>query len=94
MLLRAMIYADDEHKICPFCGKPLSEIESGFECGACRTVIKSEFCPEAEKHYYLTELKYFKKRKDKSGEGLYYYRNITGITEDGVPICPICGKEH
>jgi hypothetical protein len=87
MLQRAMIYADAAHDACPFCGKQLSLSDDGaYECGACRTVIETVESPEGEK-YYRTGIKYFRKPKLPSDrrelEGLYYYRNITLIGEDG-----------
>lgn len=94
ILLRAMIYADKAHEICPFCGKELAKTDTGYECGACRTVIIKNTCPETGRDYYSTAIKHFKKHKEKSGEGLYHYRNITPLTEDGAFACPVCGKEH
>lgn len=94
MLLRGMIYADGAHEICPFCGKPLAKSEDGFECGACRTVIEEKICPETGAKYYATAIKHFRKNKEKGGEGLYYYRNITPLSAEGAVLCPICGKEH
>ncbi len=93
MLLRAMIYADEEHKICPFCGKSMTKTEESYECGACRTVIRAHVCPETETGYYSTAIKNFV-RKSRGGEGLYYYRNITPISYEGAFLCPTCGKEH
>jgi len=85
MLLRAMIYADASHDFCPFCGKNMAETESGHECGACRTVIERLESPDGV--YYRTDIKHFRKPKKiadrRSLEGLYYYRNITEINENG-----------
>lgn len=94
ILLRAMIYADKVREVCPFCGKTLAETEVGFECGACRTVIIKNICPETGREYYSTAIKHFRKHKDKGGEGLYHYRNITPLSAEGAPLCPACGKEH
>ena len=93
MLLRAMVYADDEHKICPFCGKAMTQTEESYECGACRTVIRAHVCPETGTGYYSTSIKNFT-RKSHGGERLYYYRNITPISDEGAFLCPTCGKEH
>ncbi len=97
MLLRAMIYSDSRREICPFCGKELSETESGDrECGACRTVIGKLVCPETGKEYFSTDIKHFRKAKDRCGapEGVFFYRNITPISEEGALCCPRCGKVH
>ncbi len=98
MLLRAMIYSDEVHSECPFCGKELSKAEDAehYECGACRTVIDRSICPESGKVYYSTGIKYY--NRPKPGKypqgGEYHYRNITRIAEDGKPICPHCGNKH
>ncbi len=87
MLLRAMIYSDEVHAVCPFCGNEMSEREDRRECGACRTVIERIECPEDGKVYYRTDIKHFRKPKRiadlRALEGLYYYRNITAIGDDG-----------
>lgn len=92
MLLRAMVYADDSHESCPFCGKAMTQTEDSYECGACRTVIRAHICPESGTGYYSTAIKNFVRKS--RGEGLYHYRNITPISDEGAPLCPICGKEH
>ena len=92
MLLRAMVYADDSHESCPFCGKSMTQTEDSYECGACRTVIRAHICPESGTGYYSTAIKNFVRKS--RGEGLYHYRNITPISDEGAPLCPICGKEH
>jgi RNA polymerase subunit RPABC4/transcription elongation factor Spt4 len=93
MLLRAMVYADEAHEVCPFCGKELIKTENGYECGACRTVIGENICPETGAKYYSTAIKNFT-RKSRGGEGLYHYRNITPLSDEGATLCPVCGKEH
>ena len=92
MLLRAMVYVDDSHESCPFCGKSMTRTEDSYECGACRTVIRAHICPESGTGYYSTAIKNFVRKS--RGEGLYHYRNITPISDEGAPLCPICGKEH
>ena len=92
MLLRAMVYADDSHESCPFCGKAMTQTENSYECGACRTVIRAHICPESGTGYYSTAIKNFVRKS--RGEGLYHYRNITPISDEGTILCPICGKEH
>ena len=92
MLLRAMVYADGVHESCPFCGKAMTKTEDSYECGACRTVIRAQICPESGTGYYSTAIKNFTRKS--RGEGLYHYRNITPISDEGAPLCPICGKEH
>lgn len=97
MLLRGMIYADAEHKICPFCGKELAETEDAFECGACRTVITKNTCAETGKEYYSTDIKHFRREKTKkyvASDAVYHFRNITPVSESGALLCPECGKEH
>ena len=93
MLLRAMVYADGSHEVCPFCGKELIKTENGYECGACRTVICENTCPKTGAQYYSTAIKNFA-RKPRGGEGLYHYRNITPLSDEGAFLCPVCGKEH
>ncbi len=96
LLLRAMIYADGEHRDCPFCGRGLEKTEEGFECGACRTVISEHVCPETGERYFATSIKHFKKQKNyhRAPEAICYYRNITAIDEGGENICPRCGQIH
>ena len=98
MLLRGMIYADEEHRICPFCGKELAATDGGYECGACRTVIRKNICPETGERFYSTEIKHFRRPKNAkkyaTPEGAMFYRNITRIGADCEIICPRCGKEH
>ncbi|MBO5701056.1 MAG: hypothetical protein J6S71_01325 [Clostridia bacterium] len=97
MLLRAMIYADAAHKICPFCGKELADAEDACECGACRTVITKKTCTETGKEYYSTDIKHFSKAKTKkfvASDAAYHFRNITPVSESGALLCPECGKEH
>lgn len=93
ILFRAMVYADESHDICPFCGKAMTKTEHSCECGACRTVINLNICPETGEIYYSTAIKNFT-RKSHGGEGLYYYRNITPLAAEGAFLCPKCGKEH
>ncbi len=80
-----MIYSDESHDICPFCGKDMSDGEERRECGACRTVIERVESPDGV--YYRTDIKHFRKPKkladSRALEGLYYYRNITEINENG-----------
>lgn len=88
MFLRAMIYSDEVHAVCPFCGKNLTLSEDGkYECGACRTVIERIEFPADGRVYYKTDIKHFRKPKRiadrRALEGLYYYRNITVIDENG-----------
>lgn len=92
LLLRAMIYADVAHDVCPFCGKDLTQVANAYECGACRTVIYEQICPETGEKYYSTAIKNFTRKSH--GEGQYHYRNITPISAAGAFLCPRCGKEH
>ena len=85
IILRAMIYSDESHDICPFCGKDMSDGDERRECGACRMVIERVESPDGV--YYRTDIKHFRKPKkiadSRALEGLYYYRNITEINEHG-----------
>ena len=98
MILRGMIYADAEHKICPFCGKELTATDEAYECGACRTVIRENICPETGESYYSTEIKHFRRPKNAKKyavpEGAMFYRNITRIGAECEILCPRCGREH
>ena len=92
MLLRAMIYADTKRELCPFCGKKLIKEDNYYICSRCRTVINEKICPETGKKYYSTDIKDFVRKT--RGEGIHYYRNITPLSDEGIPLCPLCGKEH
>ena len=70
----------------------MTKTEDSYECGACRTVIRAHICPEKGENYYSTAIKNFVRKL--RGEGLYHYRNITQISDEGIFLCPICGKEH
>lgn len=97
MLLRAMIYADARHEVCPFCGKPMVKTEDAYECGACRTVIRKNTCPRTGGEYYSTEIKHYRKAKSKKFANIdsaYNFRNITPVSESGILVCPECGEEH
>ncbi|MGM9642167.1 MAG: hypothetical protein ACI3XI_03045 [Eubacteriales bacterium] len=101
LLLRAMVYADGKRDTCPFCGKALKRAESGgslYECGACRTVISEETCPDTGESFYLTAIKNFRtksgKSRTESAEGVCRFRNITPVTQTGETVCPRCGKVH
>ena len=107
MLLRAMIFADTEKKDCPFCGGALEAKENGWLCPVCRADIQKEICPDTQKPFYTSSIKkhQFLARKgeerkrqeflhDRYAEAQLHFRNITLITEDGLPICPHCKKNH
>lgn len=107
ILLRAMLYADEEKKECPFCGGELAVGEFGFECPICRADYRSFLCPETKKQYYVSAIKKHtflstregssKRRdflQDRYSEAQLHFRNITPITEDGEALCPFCGKKH
>ena len=99
ILLRGIINTDKTHEICPFCGKTLKVADDGsFECGACRTVIKENSCPETNKYYFTTQIKYFrnpkKTKKYSCSDGTMFFRNITPINENCEFLCPHCGKVH
>lgn len=107
LLLRAMIYSDETHETCPFCGKPLTEMNHGWRCESCRTVIKKQECPTTGKVYFETEIYAYKPNQqiekanrknkfltDKYTESQMFFRNITDIDFFGKSICPHCGKKH
>lgn len=60
LILRAMVYADEKHDICPFCGdylaheSDLRHKRERYVCPACRMVISEAFCPTEEKSYFET----------------------------------------
>lgn len=97
LLLRAMVYADGKRDTCPFCGKALKRAQgngSVYECGACRTVIAEQVCPDTGKSFYLTAIKNFRIKHAEKAEGVCRFRNITPVTGNGETICPRCGKVH
>ena len=98
MLLRGMIYADLEKTTCPFCGKELTKTDDAHECGACRTIIRENICPETGERYFSTGIKHFVLPKSAKQyavpESAMFYRNITRLGSDCRSVCPRCGKEH
>ena len=98
MLLRGMIYADLEKTTCPFCGKEITKTDDAHECGACRTVIREDICPETGEKYFSTGIKHFVLPKSAKQyavpESAMFYRNITRLGSDCRSVCPRCGKEH
>ncbi len=107
ILLRAMIYADEKRKECPFCGSALEVGANGFECPVCRGDYRELQCPETKKTFYISAIRKqaflseggdARKRQeflhDRYAEAQLHFRNITPITEDGMPICPHCGQYH
>ena len=92
MLMRAMVYADEKRELCPFCGNALIKEENFYECGRCRTVIEEKNCPEKGKKYFSTTVRDLARKS--RGEGMYFYKNITPLSDEGTLLCPICGKEH
>lgn len=110
IILRAMVYADTERAECPFCGNKLAENKQKatsegrvYECFSCRTEIHEDLCRETGKPFFYTAIADLKPRffdddelwlKERKAEGAMYFRNITGIDENGNPVCPHCGKTH
>ncbi|MCM1368662.1 MAG: hypothetical protein NC184_07650 [Roseburia sp.] len=108
IVLRGMIYADTEHKTCPFCGDGLTEIPNVaatgkpmYKCNSCHTEIYEAQCSQTGKPFYYTDitgLKYAAAADhwlaERSKEGAMHFRNITVINDENVPICPHCGLEH
>ena len=105
LILRGMIYSDTEHKVCPFCENPLEQTVKGYECVVCRAEIKKEICPLTEQEYYTSGIRRYVSERarsverqkflhDRYAEARLHFRNITRITDEGVPICPRCNKVH
>ena len=104
VLLRAMIYSDTSHKLCPFCGHELTENEGAYECTVCMAHISEKTCPRTNGKYYVSDImkrslisSRLESRKflhDRYDEAQLHFRNITEITPSGKPICPKCRKEH
>ena len=105
LIFRAMIYADNKHKKCPFCGNELTRDKNDknvWTCSVCRTRIQKCKCPDTNKMYYTTNIDGFRVEPSlKEGYMNVYgrsksvhYRNITDITSYGDHICPMCGKIH
>ncbi|MGM9647382.1 MAG: hypothetical protein ACI3YH_04560 [Eubacteriales bacterium] len=68
ILLRGMIYADEQRSVCPFCGGLLTLSDMGAdkkcrECTACRTVIRDRICPDTGKNFAETAIKNFRPSK-------------------------------
>lgn len=72
ILLRAMIYADEGGRDCPFCGNSLTKNSSGgktlYECAVCRMQIEERFCEKAQKSYRSTAIKGFVAEKSGARE--------------------------
>lgn len=104
VLLRAMIYSDTEHSVCPFCGNELSENEGAYECAVCMAHISERVCPRTNEKYYVSDIAKrslisarLESRKflhDRYDEAQLHFRNITEITSSGRALCPKCRKEH
>ena len=109
ILLRGMICADTERKVCAFCGKPLIESEHGHRCNSCMSEISTHVCPETNKSYFVSEVltsegstlgekkTQIERRRflhDRLSEAQLHFRNITPITPHAKPICPHCRKAH
>lgn len=109
ILLRAMIYADEDRDDCPFCNSKLTvnnELatdEPVYECSACRTQIFKDVCPDTGKPYFYTKIIGQTAReesadeywlKKRKDEGKMYFRNITETDDNFDPVCPHCGKIH
>lgn len=110
IILRAMIYADENREECPFCNSKLtvnSELSTAenpvYECLACRTQIYKAKCPETDKPYFYTKIEGQSPYQTGGGEvwlekrkdeGKMYFRNITETDDEFNPVCPHCGKVH
>ena len=61
IILRGMIYSDNQRTDCPFCNNNLREKEIivigiVYECESCRTRIVDDFCDETKKKYSFTDI--------------------------------------
>lgn len=108
LLLCGMIYSDQKHNICPFCGNETTAGENYYECEICRTVIAKDTCPETNKPYFYTTIKNLILPEEehipssrmeeifrkRQIESQMFFRNITSISENCEIICPECNKIH
>lgn len=103
ILLRGMLYSDEKHDVCPFCGSELKKEDGKYECDICRGEFYEQTCPTHNKKYYVSTIKKHNsvnndaKRRflhDRFSEAQYHFRNITPISLDGSILCPKCGQKH
>jgi hypothetical protein len=102
--LRGMIYSDENHDTCPFCGHETVKDENGCHCKKCRTLIEERICETSGKRYYTSGIFEYRQKSqagmtrrdkflhEKFTESQLFFRNITEMTPSGENICPICGK--
>ena len=105
-ILKAMIYVDNKHDICPFCGNKMEKHEGSYECKSCRTIINKAKCPKRKRIYYTTSIRGYTPSVDidkrmtesniwlinKEIEASMHFRNVTKIDSKGNPICPFCNE--
>lgn len=108
ILLRGMIYSDENQISCPFCGGLNEKMNGGYICRSCHAEVSRHICPDTQKEYYVSSImrntasyEQDKRRADRRkflhdryDEAQLHYRNITPIDDHGEPICPHCGKQH
>lgn len=110
IILRGMVYADNERTECPFCHNRLTKNEKlsteefpVYECLSCRTQIYRGNCPTVPKPYFYTKIAGLKKTYatddelwlvKRKAEAQMFFRNITKINGDMEIICPHCGRVH
>lgn len=104
IILKGMIYADDEKKECPFCYQKLVYDESrlSYICLSCRTEIGKENCGIENKSFFYTRITGLEQRDLKGDiwllkrkkEAQMYFRNITEINDKMEVICPYCKQIH
>ena len=108
LILKGMIYADETHDQCPFCGNPLARRSGGYECEACNARIEEKTCATFNERYYVSDivrrrsmLHQNKERAererflhDRISEARLHFRNITPLDATGELLCPKCGKVH
>lgn len=105
LLLRGMVYADEQREVCPFCGNPLKAENNAFVCNTCKTEILTHICSQTKETYFTTNVRInnteavsaSQKEKflvDKCAEAQWHYRNITPVTTRGSFLCPKCGRQH
>ncbi len=105
VLLEGMIYSDEIHDTCPFCGEKMEYNKKlkKFICKSCHETIQEKKCNEKDALYYETGIYGFKPKpftgdnayeEKRYYESLYRYRNITKINKEGLFCCPKCSKVH
>lgn len=110
VILRGMIYSDQQKTVCPFCGGKLAQHKryDYLECKDCFIQIKADICENTNASYYYTDIPNRKKEVpsesilhgsnkwylERQMESSMYFKNITKIDKEGQLICPKCHQVH